>query len=337
MRVAPQLVAIGLEPEQDAQEEKRRARRPRLRARRRRVLHREARPRAPIAREHLRQAEAEVRRRFERRARHARGLIAEAVARKPVCDERVVVWPDGAVVVADRVVAGLAFGHRAHAPTREEGGPEEMRGDLGRLVLVHDAAPEQVPDVRGDAVDAALLAVEGEREAAPLRDPEILVEATLQLGRLALEAHGELVVVPVLAREPRATHLYVVDVALDLARRDRPLGDRAVGEADRVPRVLPALVLESRLDITPLVFDVAVAVAVAVLVDPRERRARGRLELAHQLSVAAPALVLFEQNEEERRRVGAAVVRRVRSLAEVRELAEADLVQIFPGSSSRKS
>ncbi len=94
---------------------------------------------------------------------------------------------------------------------------------------------------------------------------------------------------------------------------------------------LPALVPEARLSIAPLVLDVAVAVAIAVAVDPLERGARVRLERAHEAGVARPALVLVQEHEEERRRVRGAEVRRMRALAEVRELAEANLVQDLAG------
>ena len=58
-----------------------------------------------------------------------------------------------------------------------------------------------------------------------------------------------------------------------------------------------------------------------------ERGPRLDLELAHERAVAGPALVLVEQYDVERRRVGGAVVRRVRALLEGRHLAVPHLVQ----------
>ena len=75
-------------------------------------------------------------------------------------------------------------------------------------------------------------------------------------------------IVPDVARQARHAHLGVVDVALQLAGRARRRRDRAVGERDRVPRVLPALVVEPGLGDAPLVLDVSVAVAIAVPIDP---------------------------------------------------------------------
>src|SRR5439155_6342978 len=106
--------------------------------------------------------------------------------------------------------------------------------------------------------------------------------------------------------EPRRAHLRVVEVALDLAGGAGRRGEPAVAVEDRVPGVLPALVLEPGL-VVPLVLEIAVAVAVAVPVQPPERRPGAPFELADELRIAAPALVLVEQDEVERRRVVGAV------------------------------
>src|SRR5581483_6311624 len=155
----------------------------------------------------------------------------------------------------------------------EEPLAEQVLDAGGRLVLVGDAAPEQVPDVRRQGVDLPLLAVERKRVVTAVLEPERLVEAALQVVRLALELRAEPRIAPHAVREPCAASARVVDVALDLARRARQGRERAVAPHDRVPRVFPALVLEATLGVATLVLDVAVAVAVAEVVDPRERRA----------------------------------------------------------------
>ena len=96
---------------------------------------------------------------------------------------------------------------------------------------------------------------------------------------------------------------------------------------DRVPGVLPALVLEPGLLVAALVRDVTVVHQVGVVVDPGERRPGLALERANQAAVAGPALVLVEQHDVERRGVGGAVVRRVRSLLERGHLAVPHLVE----------
>ena len=139
------------------------------------------------------------------------------------------------------------------------------------------------------------------------------------------------VVVPDLAGEARRASLRVVDVALDLAGRDRSLRERAVGELDRVPAVLPALVDQAGGRVAAFVLDVAVAVEVAAVLDPGQRSAGVALERADERVVAGPAVVLVEEDEEQRRRVGASEVRRMGALAACGELTEAQLVQDLSG------
>ena len=330
-RVDDEVVAGRLEPEHRAQEQQRRARRPGLRAAGGRVLHRVLRQLPRVAAERLRQAAVEELGGVEDAGGDARRLLLEAVAAQAPGDEGAVEGPHRADVVADRVVARLAHGQRPHAPARVHRRRHEVPGHGLGLRLVDDAAPEQVAVVGGEGVDLAAVGLEGEREVLPVRDPEVAVEAALEVRRLLLELVGERRVVPDLARQPGAAHLGVVGVALQLAGGAREAGQAAVAVRDRVPRVLPALVLEARLLVAPLVGDVAVALQVGVVVDPGQRRARLLLERPHELRVAGPALVLVEQHHVERRRVDGAVVGRVRPLLEGGHLAEAQLVQDAAG------
>src|SRR6266404_1484573 len=174
-------------------------------------------------------------------------------------------------------------------------------------------------DVRGQAVDLPLPPIEREGEELALGKPEVFVETALQLGCLLLQARGQHLVAPDLPGKAGGAHLGVVYVALDLAGRPGRRRDLAVGEQDGVPGILPALVLQPRIGVA-LVLDVAVPVAIAAAIDPRQRGARVRLQIAHQLGIAGPPLVLVEQHEVQRRRVGCAEVRRLRPLAEPREL-----------------
>ena len=154
------------------------------------------------------------------------------------------------------------------------------------------------------------LGVEREREVLAVLDPEVAVEPALEVGRLVLE----------LVREPGSFHTRRASRALRIlasyaypaARPSRgEAGQTAVAVRDRVPRVLPALVLEAGFLVPALVPDVAVVQQVGVLVDPVQRSAGLALELPDELAVARPALVLVEQHDVERRRVRAPVVRRV--------------------------
>src|SRR5215217_8268609 len=79
------------------------------------------------------------------------------------------------------------------------------------------------------------------------------------------------------------------------------------------------------------IFDEPVAVRVAELVDPPERGVDVRSQSADELDVTRPPEVLREQDQEPRRRVDRAEVRRVRDDSGAREVAPADLVQDLAG------
>ena len=231
-------------------------------------------------------------------------------------------------MVANWVVAALALGEGAHAPAGEEPRSEQVLRNRLCLRLVDDPAPEEMAVVRRQRVHLLALAVEREREILAVLDPEVAVEATPQVGGLPLELVRKRRVLPEETRQPRAAQLRVIGVPLQLAGRAREARDPTVAVRDRVPRILPALVLEPRLLVPALVPEVAAAAdQVPVLVDPAQGRARFGFELADEPPVAAPALVLVEQHAVQRRRVSGAVVRGVRPLLERRQLPVAHLVE----------
>ena len=70
-----------------------------------------------------------------------------------------------------------------------------------------------------ERVDLFAVLVEREREVFLVGDPEVAVEAPLQVGRLLLEGIGERGVLPDRAGEAGGAHLGVVGVTLELACR----------------------------------------------------------------------------------------------------------------------
>ena len=75
-------------------------------------------------------------------------VLAVAVAREPRDQQAVVVRPDRAGVVPDRVEAAVARGHRPHAPARVEARRDiSWLGDRVDAVRSHDPAPQQVAHV----------------------------------------------------------------------------------------------------------------------------------------------------------------------------------------------
>ena len=97
----------GCRPSSACSSKHRRAGRPRLRARGRRIGDRERRLRSAHPREDLRQLVVEVLRGGEHPLDDTLRLGPARVAREPGGDDRVVVRPDRAVVVRERVVAGV--------------------------------------------------------------------------------------------------------------------------------------------------------------------------------------------------------------------------------------
>src|SRR5918995_806055 len=245
--------------EQDLKKENGCPCRPGLRARGRRIRDREGCLGPREAGEHLRQLVVEVARGVEHSPDDPQRLRPTAVACEAPRDQGVVVGPHGPVVVPKGVVPRVRGRHRADPPARPEVLSHQLVDDGVGPLRQHDPAPEEVADVRGERVDAALFTVEPERvEAAALLAPEGAVELPAQPLRLLLEPRREPALAPHFSTELRRAAFRVVDVALNLARRDRRLGKGAVVEELRVVRVLPRLVHEPALR-AATVLDEAVA------------------------------------------------------------------------------
>ena len=113
-------VGVGSQPEHRLEEQERRTGRPRLRRAGDRVGHRRVRVGPVEAAEQLRQAVVlESLGRFHHLADEPVRRVVEAVPLEAGRDERRVVRPDRAGVIADRVVAGLVGGERPDAPAGE--------------------------------------------------------------------------------------------------------------------------------------------------------------------------------------------------------------------------
>ena len=154
--------------------------------------------------------------------------------------------------------------------------------------------------------------------------PELAVDRVAQGGRADV-LRGAEARLRERAVEPRRGPAARVRVRLDLDERDGRLGERSIGVRDGVARVLPTLVDEAGLG-SARVLEEAVAVAIAEAIHPIERGVEARPELTDELDVGRRAVVLGEQDDEERRRVDGAVVGREGHGADARELAASELV-----------
>src|SRR5256714_10540974 len=174
-------------------------------------------------------------------------------------------------MVPVRVRAARAFSRGAPAPAGKGFFAHQVAQNSLCLVILDDPAPEQVPDVRGQRINLAPITIDGECEEFTIFEPVVLVEASFQFGSFLLQLFCKCRVVPELPGEARTAALRVIDVALDLACCARQARDRAIGELDGVPGVLPALVLQPRLLVAAVGLDLTIAISGSPFVGPPER------------------------------------------------------------------
>ena len=220
-----------------------------------------------------------VQARVEQSREHGQRRVLQAVAREPGRDERVVVRPDRAVVVRHRVVARFAGRERADAPAGEARSDDSsVRRPAAPRVRPRDAG-EQRHGRRSTRARARRFSPSSASAYVPSRSDSRTRSSKRARSASAFADHvGRRVPARPAARaSQRRAAPRGVDVALDLAERDRPLGEPAVGVKDRVVRVLPALMHEAVRRLAR-VLDEAVAVEVAVALDPVERGAECRPE-----------------------------------------------------------
>ena len=281
--------------------------RPRPAAARQSGTDRERRVRRAVCPRDLRQLVIESDAGGEHPPHDALRLRPAAVTGEPAAQQRIVVGPDRAVVVRERVVGGVPLRHRPDAPAR----PQRVAHQSGRRPLDplgrDDAAPEQVADVRAASRPAACRRPARARSSRLARRPVGLVEALAVAQRPRARAARP-------ARGRARPHGRARRSAAWRRRRSpaprtarSAARDPAVGETLRVALVLPGLVVEAA-SRASLVLDEAVAVEIALVVDRRQRRNAGSRKAVDERGVVGPAPDLGEQHEIERRRVDRAVV-----------------------------
>src|SRR5215467_1477619 len=123
--------------------------------------------------------------------------------------------PDRPVVILDGIVAAFAFGHGSYAPPGEHLGAHQVVTKSDSLVIIDDAAPQQLADVGAKAVHLPLGAVESNGEEFPVRNPVVLVEPTFEISSLLFQLGGQRLILPYRARQAGAAQFSVVGVALD--------------------------------------------------------------------------------------------------------------------------
>src|SRR5664280_3329658 len=306
---------VDLDPDADLEEKQYRGRRPGLGRARDRIEDGTF-PRLPWeAAEKLghalqREVDARVEERFPQRAR----LVHEAVPREPPRDERVVVRPDGPVVIGQRAVATLRSRDRPEAPAGERLGRKEGPGEAAGVLRACDAREEALAGAGSAHATEVLAAVERHAVRGELLAPEGSLEALLErFGLHALARRLALVAEEACERGARA--MGRVRVPLDLAERDRAFGVRAVLVKDGVVGIPPALVAQPVWR-APFVLQETVAITVAAAIHPCERGPHVRPELLCKRTISGALVIGAGEDDEERRRIDAPVIAAEGNLAE---------------------
>src|SRR5262249_30308363 len=166
-----------------------------------------------------------------------------AIAGKAERDQSVVMRPDRAVVIRHRIVARLAPGNGADAPSREELRGQQHRGDLASMLRPCDAAEQDLPGIGAAHQARRLGAIERKRVGAEIVGPEACLELRGELDGLRLEL-TRVLAAPDLRSTARQRLFRRVDVALHLGKRDWSFRQAAIRVENGVEGILPALVDE---------------------------------------------------------------------------------------------
>src|SRR5215212_4721920 len=124
----------------------------------------------------------EAHRRLEDFADQVGRLGIEAEALETGRDQRVVVRPDRAVVVAHRVEERLEAAERAQPPPAIDVlSPEALSGGPA-FIAGQQSGPETVAGVGADDLDRPFFCIERERIEAAIAETKVPHKATLELG-----------------------------------------------------------------------------------------------------------------------------------------------------------
>ena len=283
------------------------------------ILDREGRVVARQARIQLRQlAHREEPGRAMNIGRDGRRLRPIAVAGKAHRDQAVIVRPNAAVLVAERVVRRITLRQRAYAPPAPQIRLHQSRHHPARTLRRHDAAPQQVTGIARDRPDGPFIAIEAQRIKARRLIPKHVVESCVQGIGLGMQ-RGRF---PRIAQGGKAFGHAApggVNVALQLDQRLWPTHQGTVGRNQRLATILPSNVLIALAGPGSVLLK-PVIIPVAVCVDPREATLSHRDQRPQQVHVARRAPGRVQRHQVQRRRVGRAVIGRVRDQAKCRQL-----------------
>src|SRR5436190_22515753 len=118
-------------------------------------------------------------RKIEQRGREVLRLRVEAEPAQAEENRSLLYRPDGAAVVAQRIVERVRGRQRANPPAAEQIGREETSNDGPKMLRIDDAGGQTVSDVRRDRPNQTFVRIHGQREEAFILHPPVAVEPRL--------------------------------------------------------------------------------------------------------------------------------------------------------------
>src|SRR5437867_1408736 len=207
--------------------------------------------------------------RSERASVDDRCGLPQVRAREAGGDQRVIMQPDGSVVIRHRIVTGLARSYRPNSPTGEGRFICERRRRATCMLLGRDTSEKTVAYVRRSYLAGLFSAIERKCVCGKFVRPETLFESSRQGFRLLRQIARSCIIAEELSQFG-GRQLGSVNVALHFAQSDWSFGGRPVGVENRIVRVLPTLMDETEFRHASI-FHEAVAIGVAIMIDPCER------------------------------------------------------------------
>ena len=109
--------------------------------------------------------------------------MPKPIARKPRCDQGIVVRPDRSIVITHRIVARFRRRDRAHAPAAERGRSHEATHDRACPFGQRDTGQKGMTRVRGADPTGALVAVERQHISSEFFVEELGIKRFAQFTR----------------------------------------------------------------------------------------------------------------------------------------------------------
>src|SRR6185437_5482677 len=123
---------------------------------------------------------------------HAYSLCLETVPREADRNHRVVVRPDRAVMIRQRVIPRLALGKCSDTPTAETIPTHEVAGHAARPLRRYYAREQRMPRIRGTHPTGPFLTIERQDIRSHLLIPELSLESNAQFFGVGRQPEGQL-------------------------------------------------------------------------------------------------------------------------------------------------